>query len=441
MKHSWHSRHSLTATSGKNATARSVPLPMNPTACFPLTSSQYRTHSPHSMQSVGSTGNLGIVTPYSVARFLSSLEPGERATSNSSMSRLLGIHDVYILEDPPRRRPIPILRTGDRIGTHHIPVDRQKIAAVVITDEPDSPRPLAPVDHVSETMAENLIGFLENEIKHGRLPASLLPLQSGVGSVANAVLAGFKKSRFEGLEFYSEVVQDAVLDLIDAGKVKTASATALAFSPEGLSRFFNKIHQYRHKVILRPQEISNNPEVIRRLGVIAMNTALEADIYGNVNSTHVLGRHVMNGIGGSGDFARNAYLSIFTTPSVARDGKISCIVPMASHVDHTEHDLHVLVTEQGVADLRGLSPRKRAELIIERCAHPDYKPLLREYLSVAERKGGHIPHVLVNAFFMHERLDATGSMLDGAAEREIEPMALRSKGKRGLSSEPSSAFA
>jgi succinyl-CoA:acetate CoA-transferase len=89
--------------------------------------------------------------------------------------------------------------------------------------------------------------------------------------------------------------------------------------------------------------MSNHPEGVRRLGINPINTALEADIYGNVNSTHVLGTHMMNGIGGSGvrgfggsgDFARNAYLAVFATKSIAKGGRISSIVPMVSHVDHT----------------------------------------------------------------------------------------------------------
>jgi succinyl-CoA:acetate CoA-transferase len=95
--------------------------------------------------------------------------------------------------------------------------------------------------------------------------------------------------------------------------------------------------------VLRPQEISNHPEVIRRLGLITINTALECDIYGNVNSTHVGGTHMMNGIGGSGDFARNAHLSVFVTKSIAKNGAISSIVPMVTHVDHTEHDTDIIV--------------------------------------------------------------------------------------------------
>ena len=166
------------------------------------------------------------------------------------------------------------------------------------------------------------------------------------------------------------------------------------------------------RIVLRPQEISNHPELIRRLGIIAMNAMIECDIYGNVNSTHVMGSSIMNGIGGSGDFARNAYLSIFMTPSVAKGGKISCIVPMASHVDNTEHDVQVIVTEQGLADLRGLSPKARAALIIERCAHPDYQPLLRDYVERARRgaPGQHTPHLLGEALSWHQRYLQQGSM-------------------------------
>ena len=117
-----------------------------------------------------------------------------------------------------------------------------------------------------------------------------------------------------------------------------------------------------------------------------MNGMIEADIYGNVNSTHIMGSKIMNGIGGSGDFARNAYLSIFMAPSQAAKGTISTIVPMVSHVDHTEHDTQVLVTENGLADLRGLSPKQRARLVIENCAAPDFKPLLKDYFRPRQPK-------------------------------------------------------
>ena len=163
------------------------------------------------------------------------------------------------------------------------------------------------------------------------------------------------------------------------------------------------------RIVLRPQEISNNPEIIRRLGVIALNVGLEFDIYGHANSTHVAGVDLMNGIGGSGDFERNAYLSIFMAPSIAKEGKISTVVPMCSHVDHSEHSVKVIITEQGIADLRGLSPLQRARTIIDNCAHPMYRDYLHRYLENAP--GGHIHHDLSHVFDLHRNLIATGSML------------------------------
>jgi len=192
-----------------------------------------------------------------------------------------------------------------------------------------------------------------------------------------------------------------------------ASATAISLSREALKDFTDNIDFYRQRIVLRPQEISNHPELVRRLGVIAMNAMIEADIYGNVNSTHIMGSGMMNGIGGSGDYARNGYLSFFVTPSVAKGGDVSCIVPMVSHVDHTEHDTQIIVTEQGLADLRGLSPTQRARLVIEKCAHPDYQPALRDYFERALRDapGKHTPHLLTEALSWHARCVETGRML------------------------------
>lgn len=183
--------------------------------------------------------------------------------------------------------------------------------------------------------------------------------------------------------------------------------------PQGIDQIMPKIGNYQKQIVIRQQEISNNPEIIRRLGVIAMNAMIEADIYGNVNSTHIMGSSVQNGIGGSGDFTRNGYLSFMMAPSTAAKGNISTIVPMASHIDHTEHDLEVLVTDQGLADLRGLSPRKRAKVIIENCSHPDYRPALLDYFHRAEKlaHGQHTPHILDEALSWHSRFVRTGSML------------------------------
>ncbi len=315
---------------------------------------------------------------------------------------LEGLADIYMTENPPNRQPIPICSPYDRIGTSYIECGLDKIAAIVITDEQDKTRPLGDIDDTSKKISENILKFLKEEVKLERLPKNLLPLQSGVGSVANAVLYGLCNSEFENLTCYTEVIQDSMLELLRCGKAKVASTTAISPSPEALERFDDEISFFKDKIILRPQEISNNPEVARRIGVIAMNTALELDIYGNVNSTHIMGTKMMNGIGGSGDFARSAAITIFSTSSIAKNGDISSIVPMVSHVDHTEHDTMIIVTEQGYADLRGLSPRERAIKIIENCAHPDYKDALLDYYNRAcTNNMSHTPHLLDEALSWH----------------------------------------
>ncbi|SHD78686.1 acetyl-CoA hydrolase/transferase family protein [Schnuerera ultunensis] len=357
----------------------------------------------------------GIIPSTSVGNSNIYIEKAEKVVIELNISQPLeleGIHDIYSPDNPPFRKEIPIYKSGDRIGTTYIPCNPNKIVGIVITDIKDANNELAPIDNVSTRMAENLIDFLDNEVKCKRLPENLLPLQSGVGSVANAVLAGLVSSKYENLTVYSEVLQDAVLDLIDCGKVDMASATSLTLSKERIEDFYNNIKKYKEKIILRPQEISNNSEIIRRLGVIGINTAIEVDLYGNVNSSNVLGSRIINGIGGSGDFARNSYLSIFVTQTTAKNGDISCIVPMVSHCDHTEHDVQVIVTEQGVADLRGLSPKERAKTIIENCTYGEYKEMLKDYYnrSLSECKYKHIPHLIGESLSWHKRFSETGTM-------------------------------
>jgi succinyl-CoA:acetate CoA-transferase len=328
-------------------------------------------------------------------------------------SELDGMHDIYYgTALPPNRKPIQIVAPGDRIGTPYLRCPPEKIIAIVETNSPDRDTSFTPPDTNSQLIAGHVLEFLASEVKHGRLPATLLPLQSGVGNIANAVLAGLDEGPFRPLTAYTEVIQDGMLQMLKSGTMSLASATAFSLSKAGNEEFTSNINDYRKRIILRPQEISNHPEVIRRLGCLAMNGMIEADIYGNVNSTHVMGSSIMNGIGGSGDFARNAFVSFFLTPSTAKGGAISCIVPMASHVDHTEHDVHVVVTEQGLADLRGLAPRKRARVLIDNCAHPDYRPMLEDYFERAERGayGRHTPHLLDEALSWHQRFVRTGTM-------------------------------
>jgi len=311
---------------------------------------------------------------------------------------LEGVHDIYIQDLPPNRREIPIYKVDDRIGTTYVECGLDKIKYIVETDISDKLSPLPPPDEKSKVIAKNLTDFFLKEIESGRLSKSLLPLQSGVGAIANAVFLGFLDSPFEDLVMYSEILQDSVFDLIDAGKVKFASASSFTSNPEILERVRKDVDRYKKHMILRPLDITNHPEISRRLGVISLNTALEIDIYGHENSTHINGTHIVNGIGGSGDFTRNAYISVFLTNSTAKNDEFSRIVPMVSHVDSTEHDTMLVVTEWGYADLRCKGPRERSRLLINNCAHPKFREQLMDYVERAEKEvGGHEPHILEEA--------------------------------------------
>ncbi|WP_297176986.1 acetyl-CoA hydrolase/transferase family protein [uncultured Porphyromonas sp.] len=320
-----------------------------------------------------------------------------------------GMHDLAEPLDPPHRREIAIYSPSDRVGATCIKVDPAKIVGVVRTSEPNDEGGFAPLDEVTQAIGNNVAQFLVSEMEAGRLPKEFLPLQSGVGNVANAVLGALgDNEKIPAFNVYTEVIQDAVIALMKKGRVKFASGCSLSVTRPVIQDIYANLDFFKDKLLLRPQEYSNNPEVVRRLGIITINTALEADIFGNINSTHVNGTRMMNGIGGSGDFARNGYLSIFTTPSTAKEGKISAFVPMVSHLDHSEHSVKIIITEYGIADLRGKSPRQRAEEIIEKCVHPDYKPLLREYLELGVK--GQTPQDLACAFAFHQEVAASGDM-------------------------------
>ncbi|ULB35910.1 MULTISPECIES: succinate CoA transferase [Proteiniphilum] len=325
-------------------------------------------------------------------------------------AKLRGIHDIYELQDPPKRREIPIYEVQTRIGLDYVKVNPEKIF-VVETDRDGEGHGFTPVDDVTAQIGNNVADFFVSEMKAGRIPHHFLPIQSGVGNIANAVLASMGGNPYiPRFEVYTEVIQDAVLDMMQKGCISFASGCSLTVSNDALHQFYDDLDFFKNKLVLRPSEISNNPGLARRLGVIALNTAIEVDIFGSVNSSHVNGNKMMNGIGGSGDFTRNSYLSVFLTPSTAKGGAVSCIVPKVTHEDHTEHSVKIVVSEYGVADLRGKGPRNRAEEIIEKCAHPDYRPLLHEYLNRGVK--GHIPQDIYACFAFHHALKETGSMLN-----------------------------
>ncbi|HEY9214063.1 MAG TPA: acetyl-CoA hydrolase/transferase family protein, partial [Ancylobacter sp.] len=359
------------------------------------------------IEAVAITEQGGIIPTTSVGNSASFAILAEKVIIEINMSQPLlleGLHDIYIPTQRPVRHPIPIVAPENRVGLPFIPIDPAKIVAIVLTTKLDSSSTVLPPDDETKAIAGHLADLLKYEVDKGRLTHTLQPLQAGIGTIANAVMHGLIDSPFHNLTMYSEVLQDSTFDLFDAGKLDFASGSSITLSQAKYQAVLPEFARYKPQLVLRPQEISNHPEIIRRLGIIAVNTALEFDIYGNINSTHVGGTHMMNGIGGSGDFARNAYLSVFVTKSIAKGGAISSVVPMVSHVDHTEHDVDILVTEQGLADLRGLAPRERARLVIANCVHPTYRDALTDYYQRATARGGHTPHIIEEALGWHAAL-------------------------------------
>ncbi|KAH3671355.1 hypothetical protein WICMUC_004652 [Wickerhamomyces mucosus] len=330
-----------------------------------------------------------------------------------------GLHDIDVPINPPFRQPYPHTSVDYKLGVKAIPIDPSKVVAIVESTKLDIVPPNTPSDEMSRAIAGHLVQFFRNEVKAGRLPDNLLPLQSGIGNVANAIIEGLADANFKHLNVWTEVLQDSFLDLFQNGSLDFATATSIRLTEQGFKRFFDNWDEFSKKLILRSQVVSNSPEIIRRLGVIAMNTPVEVDIYAHANSTNVSGSKMLHGIGGSGDFLRNAKLSIMHTPS-SRPTKtdpngISCVVPFVSHVDQTEHDLDVIVTNNGLADLRGLAPRERSRVIIKNIAHPDYVDQLLDYVNRAEHyaqktKSLHQPHILKDAFKMHLNLAQNGTM-------------------------------
>ncbi|MCM2472644.1 acetyl-CoA hydrolase/transferase family protein [Rhizobium sp. CG5] len=365
------------------------------------------------IEAVAITEHGGIVPTTSVGNSASFAILADKVIVELNLSQpitLEGLHDIYIPSRRPARMPIPVVTPESRVGLPYISIPPEKIVAIVVSEKHDSSASISPPDDDTRAIAGNLTDFLRNEVKQGRLGYELQPLQAGIGTIANSVLHGFIDTPFHDLKMYSEVLQDSTFELFDAGKLTFASGSSITLSAPMYQRVLPRLAEYKHQLILRPQEISNHPEVIRRLGLICINTALEFDIYGNVNSTHVGGTHMMNGIGGSGDFARNGFMSIFVTKSVAKNGSISSVVPMVSHVDHTEHDVDILVTEIGLADLRGLAPRERSAVIIANCVHPDYRDALQDYVDRATVRGGQTPHLIEQALSWHDALRTRGTM-------------------------------
>jgi succinyl-CoA:acetate CoA-transferase len=319
--------------------------------------------------------------------------------NRSQPPELARIHDIYQRDLPPERDPIPITDPTERIGSSRVTFDSDKLVGVVETERPDDPYEFRDPTDVDRQIADHLGSFLEAELDRNRTLTDRICLQFGVGSLGNALMGRLTDIDFDGREvvYFGEVFQDGLLDALNDGLLAGASATSLALSTEGQERLFADIEQYAEDVVLRPADVSNNPALIEQFGVVGVNSAVAVDLYGNANATHIGGSDLISGIGGSGDFNRNCRVGIIALPSTAGGGDISRIVPLVTHPDHTEHDHSVVVTEYGVADLRGKSPIERMESLIE-VAHPEFRGPLQSYYDRALDDGRHIPFDPETAF-------------------------------------------
>lgn len=322
---------------------------------------------------------------------------------------LMGMHDIYRLEPPPRRKPIPLVFVNQRIGEPFIRVDPEKIQFIVRSEILDATAKAAEGGDTTRRIAQNLFNFLEIELsktKRGSLP----PIQTGFGNLASEIVNAFGNSNFKDIEFFCGGLQESNIELIVNGKVKAASTGSIQMTPRVIELMQKHPEIIRETVALRNIDVTNNAEVIGRLGPITLTSGIEVDIYGNVNSSHICGTKVVNGIGGGANFAQNAGLSILLLSAEGKGGNISTIVPMVSHQDISEHDIDVVITENGVADLRGKGDVARAIAIINNCAGSFKEPLNRYLERARSTVGGHHPQILAEAFSWHIRFLDTGSM-------------------------------
>ncbi len=323
---------------------------------------------------------------------------------------LAELHDVYIPEKAPLTQPIPLVEVNQRMGKRAIPVCESKIRCIVETNITEQLGNQAGSTENAVKIAGHLFDFLEEEFKEdgGVLP----PIQTGFGSIANAVAENFQKSNFHDLQFFCGGITEPVLELLVSGKATALSAGGLGMSPR-VEEILKSTPGIEKHLVIRTGDITNSSEVVGRLGLLALNTGIEIDIYGNVNSSHIAGNRVVYGIGGGAGFAQNAGLSVILIPSTAKGGDISSIVPMVSHQDICEHDVDIVVTENGLADLRGLDDGERADTIIDRCTSGVYKEQLIAYLQKArEISVGHHPQLPEEAFAWFRRLKEEKTMVE-----------------------------
>lgn len=318
------------------------------------------------------------------------------------------LHDIYELNEFPNTQAIPLTKANQRIGTNSIKFDHNKLIAVIENEEKEISTQLFQGTQTSEKITSHLFNFLEIEYKN--LNGLLPPIQTGFGAISDSITNGFNNTKFKDINFFCGGIGEAAMNLFEKGKAISLSTGGLGLN-ENVERILLSNNNIEKSIIIRNGDITNSSEIINRLSLIALNTGIEIDIYGNVNSSHVSGNRVINGIGGGANFAQNSGLSIILIPSISKGDAISNIVPMVSHQDICEHDVDVIISENGIADVRGLDDIDRAKKIINNCSSPQYRELLISYfLKALKDVGGHHPQMPLEAFKWHARLKETGSM-------------------------------
>ncbi|MDD2533554.1 MAG: acetyl-CoA hydrolase/transferase C-terminal domain-containing protein [Eubacteriales bacterium] len=331
---------------------------------------------------------------------------------NTTQPEMLGsLHDIHLPQLPPFSQPIPLVRTNQRIGNPFIPIDLNKDIYIIESAIPERANPKTIDTPESDRLTKHLFAFLKDEYQTA-LGGKLPPIQLGFGSLANSVANAFLQTNMGDLQFFCGGIGEPIMELIAAKKAVAISTGGLEMS-DRVEQIINQTQNLRDILVIRNGDIINNAEIIGRMGLLALNTGIEVDLYGNVNASHINGNRVVNGIGGGANFAQNAELSIILIPSTSKAGAISTIVPMVFHHDIGEHDVDVLVTEHGVADLRGLDDSERADAILAQCTVGPYQQQLANYLELARQTvGGHHPQLPEEAILWYRRFKESGTMLE-----------------------------
>jgi acyl-CoA hydrolase len=318
---------------------------------------------------------------------------------------MLGLHDIYV---PKINEVIPVRSVLDRIGDRVVKVPKSKVMAVVPSTIDDQRGAYSPGGDIDRRVVENIVDFLSKEASEDpNLRTDYVTLQPAAGPIASLLADRIHEIGFS-LSIWGEIASVRWLKTL-SGNVKAISGSAIYTLPgdERLrEEFYENIDEFKDRVVLRPQAISNSPEIISRFYHINVQQAIEVDVYGQVNITYIGDRFIV-GVGGSGDHAKASYITIVALPSITGSG-LPRVVPLVYHVDLVDHDVDIIVTDQGWADLRGLSPLEKARAIIEECAHPSYKDILWDYLETVVKKTGHRPVDLRKAVEFREKLFASG---------------------------------